>query len=77
MSNLDRRDFVKAAAAMGLTAALSDFGWSMAKAAEEAGPMPMRTLGRTGLKVGILGLGGFHATLHEKEADSISLMHRA
>ena len=65
MGNLDRRDFVKAAGALGLTVALREFGWSMATAAEEAGPMPMRALGRTGLKVGILGLGGYHATMHE------------
>lgn len=77
MGNLDRRDFVRAAAAMGLAAALHEFGWNLAQAAEEAGPMPIRTLGRTGLQVGILGLGGYHATLHEKEADSIALMHRA
>jgi predicted aldo/keto reductase-like oxidoreductase len=77
MGNLDRRDFMKAAAAMGLTAALREFGWSMATAAEEAGPMPMRALGRTGLKVGILGLGGSHATMHEKEEDSLAIMHRA
>jgi len=77
MGNLDRRDFVKAAGALGLTAALSEFGWSMATAAEEAGPMPMRALGRTGLKVGILGLGGYHATMHEKEEESLAIMHRA
>ena len=44
MGNLDRRDFARAAA-MGLAAALHEFGWNLAQAAEEAGPMPIRTDG--------------------------------
>jgi aryl-alcohol dehydrogenase-like predicted oxidoreductase len=62
-----------------LAAVLSQFGGSLAKAAEQAGEMPKRSLGRTGLKVSQLGLGGFHATWPEKltEKDSLALMHRA
>jgi len=45
-----RRDFAKFAAGAGVTAAL--------RAAETADPIPRRLLGRTGLQVSILGLGG-------------------
>jgi predicted aldo/keto reductase-like oxidoreductase len=37
----------------------------------------MRTLGRSGLKVSILGLGGFHSGVMESEDYSTRLMHRA
>jgi len=79
MKNVDRRGFLRTTAATGLAAALSQFGGSFARAAEQAGDMPMRSLGRTGLKVSLLGLGGFHATWPEKltEPESIALMHRA
>jgi aryl-alcohol dehydrogenase-like predicted oxidoreductase len=37
----------------------------------------MRTLGRTGLKVSMIGLGGDHVGKPEKEEDSIAIIHRA
>ena len=46
-----RRDFVRAAAGLGITAAAT-------RAAEAAAEVPRRALGRTGLQVSILGLGG-------------------
>lgn len=46
-----RRDFVKAAAGLGLAS-------SAAAAAKDFGGIPKRKLGRTGLEVSILGLGG-------------------
>jgi aryl-alcohol dehydrogenase-like predicted oxidoreductase len=52
-------------------------GQDFAKAAETYGKMPMRTLGRTGLKVSMIGLGGYHAAVPEKEEDSIAIIHRA
>lgn len=45
-----RRDFVKAATGLGITA--------VARAAESRGGIPRRPLGKTGLHVSILGLGG-------------------
>jgi predicted aldo/keto reductase-like oxidoreductase len=75
--DLNRRDFLKTAAATAATAALGEFGGDIARAAELAGPIPLRALGRTGLKVTMIGLGGYHAGLPDKEEDSISVIHRA
>jgi predicted aldo/keto reductase-like oxidoreductase len=75
--DVNRRAFLKTAAAGGLAATLGEFGGDIAKAAELAGEIPMRTLGNTGLRVSIIGLGGFHVGLPEKEEDSIALVHRA
>jgi len=75
--DLDRRAFLKAATGTSLLAALGGAVSDWAKAAESAGEIPMRTLGRTGLRVSIIGLGGFHVGLPEREEDSIALVHRA
>jgi predicted aldo/keto reductase-like oxidoreductase len=74
---VSRRDFLKTAAAAGLSAALGEFGGNLARAADLAGEIPMRTLGRTGLRVTMIGLGGYHAGLPEKEEDSIAIILRA
>jgi len=71
---LDRRTFLKTTGVTSLSAML---GQDFAKAAETYGKMPMRTLGRTGLKVSMIGLGGYHAAVPEKEEDSIAIIHRA
>ena len=71
---LDRRGFVKAAALTTASAALAPW----AQAAELYGKMPMRVLGRTGLKVSSIGIGGYHAGMPKyAEKDSIALLHRA
>ena len=75
--DVNRRAFLKTAAAGGLAATLGEFGGSLAKAAEVAGEIPLRTLGRTGLRVTMFGLGGYHAGLPEKEEESIAIIHRA
>jgi len=69
---MDRRGFLKATAVTAASAALG----SWARAAELYGKIPRRVLGRTGLKVSSIGVGGFHATVHKEEQDSINLMHR-
>ncbi len=74
---LNRRSFLKTAAATTLSAALSGVADDGAKAAEDNGAIPMRTLGRTGLRVSMIGLGGYHAGSPDKEDDSISIIHRA
>jgi aryl-alcohol dehydrogenase-like predicted oxidoreductase len=74
---VSRRAFLKTLAATGLSAALGEFGGNLVKAAELSGEIPLRTLGRTGLRVTMIGLGGYHAGLPEKEEDSIALIHRA
>lgn len=72
-----RRAFLKTAAASTLTAALGGMAGDWAKAAEAAGDIPTRTLGRTGLRVRMIGLGGYHAGMPEREEDSMALVHRA
>ena len=74
---MKRREFLKTAATTAVTAALGEFGGDIARAAELAGPIPLRTLGRTGLKVTMIGLGGYHATLPESEDEATRLIHRA
>jgi predicted aldo/keto reductase-like oxidoreductase len=79
MSNetgIGRRNFVKGAALAG--AAVVQGGLAVAKAKEAparppAGePVPMRPLGKTGLQVSALSLGGFHlGAAHESEVDEI------
>jgi predicted aldo/keto reductase-like oxidoreductase len=75
--NLKRREFLTGAAVTAFSAGLAGSPANMAKAAETAGAMPMRNLGRTGLKVSIIGLGGFHMALPEKEDYSTKIVDRA
>ena len=70
---LDRRGFLKTAALTTASAALGPW----AQAAELYGKMPMRVLGRTGLKVSSIGVGGYHASVPKEEGESIALLHRA
>ena len=74
---LDRRMFLKTTGITSLSAVLGGVAQDIAKAAEIYGRMPIRTLGRTGLEVSMIGLGGYHAAVPEKEEDSIAIIHRA
>lgn len=76
-NDVDRRVFLKTAAAGTLSAALSGVAGPLARAVETAGEIPTRTLGRTGLRVTMIGLGGYHAGVPEKEVDSTAIIHRA
>ena len=67
---MDRRHFLKTAAAGTLMTSLSN------KLAYAAGvPLPTRTLGRTGEKVSIVGLGGYHLGMQADEQESIRIIH--
>jgi aryl-alcohol dehydrogenase-like predicted oxidoreductase len=39
--------------------------------------MPMRTLGRTAVKVSLLGLGGFHLGLPKEDKEAVRIIHSA
>ena len=39
--------------------------------------MPMRTLGRTGVKVSLLGLGGFHLGIPQDDKEAVRIIHAA
>ena len=74
MARSNRREFLKATAA-GL--ALAGMGSPIVAAQEESpAGIPTRPLGKTGEKVSIVALGGWHIrTLPDQEA--ISVMHEA
>jgi predicted aldo/keto reductase-like oxidoreductase len=74
---LNRRAFLKTAAGTALSAALGGAAGGWAKAAESAGEIPRRSLGCTGLRVTVIGLGGYHAGLPANEEQSLAIIHRA
>jgi aryl-alcohol dehydrogenase-like predicted oxidoreductase len=69
---MDRREFVK----LGLTTALAS-GVSQSLCAEKSGEMQYRTLGRTGEKVSIVGLGGYHIGMQNDASESIRIIRAA
>jgi len=73
MTDTNRREFLKAAAAGLAMAAGSPV---LAGQEESSAGIPVRELGKTGEKVSIVGMGGWHiASIPESE--SISIMHEA
>ena len=68
-----RRDFLEKVAWGVAGAAIAD-GVLPRTAAPSAGEMPYRILGRSGEKVSLVGLGGFHIGIQSDEADSIRLI---
>ena len=69
---MDRRRFLQTAAATTLVASMQS---RMAHA--EAGTVPTRKLGRTGEKVSIVGLGGYHIGKQADEQESIRIIRTA
>ncbi len=68
---MDRRRFLKTAAA---TTVMTSLSKKFAHAADA--PVPKRTLGRTGEKVSIIGLGGYHLGVPD-EAESLRIIRMA
>ncbi len=69
-----RRDFLQTGAAAVTAGSL--MGAAKGDEKNDAG-IPLRPLGRTGLKVTMIALGGHHSTKHEDESESIRLIQRA
>src|SRR6202140_5038349 len=69
---MNRRHFLKAAAAGTLMTSLNR---KLAHAADV--PLPTRTLGRSGEKVSIVGLGGYHIGMQSDEQESIRIIRTA
>jgi len=70
--NRSRRQFLRFAAAT----ALAEQVIASTTSASATG-MPMRDLGRTGVKVSILGLGGSHAARSKDDNECVRLIHAA
>jgi len=68
---MDRRDFLKSTAITTLMTSLAS------KRAHASATVPMRTLGRTGEKVSIVGLGGYHLGMQSDEQESIRIIRAA
>jgi predicted aldo/keto reductase-like oxidoreductase len=69
---MDRRDFLKQAAAASL---ITSMGKHMAHG--EASTIPYRILGRTGEKVSLVGIGGYHLGMTKDEEESIRIVRTA
>lgn len=71
--SLTRRRFLELATAAGFVAGVSHNSWG-----EEAREgVPYRTLGHTGEKVSIVGLGGYHIGSQSSEQESIKIIRTA
>jgi predicted aldo/keto reductase-like oxidoreductase len=71
--SLTRRRFLELAAAAGFVAGVSRNAWG----AETREGVPYRTLGHTGEKVSIVGLGGYHIGSQSSEQESIKIIRTA
>jgi len=69
---MNRRRFLQAATAATLLTGLES---KRARAASK--PVPTRTLGRSGEKVSMVGLGGYHIGMQSDEQDSIRIIRTA
>jgi aryl-alcohol dehydrogenase-like predicted oxidoreductase len=76
MQSTSRRDFLKQAAAGATLAALTENVLAQTSSASATG-LPTRVLGRTGQRVSILALGGWHIGSIKDDAESIRLMQAA
>src|SRR5881397_2700863 len=76
MDKTTRRDFIKQASAGATLAALAEDVLAQTSPASATG-LPTRVLGRTGQRVSILALGGWHIGSIKDDAESIRLMQAA
>jgi uncharacterized protein len=71
-SGFSRREFLEIGVAATLAAGAEKLAW-----ADTKGEVPRRTLGRTGEKVSIVGLGGYHIGSQKDEQESIRIIQTA
>jgi len=72
-SEVTRREFLEMGVAATLAAGASEIAW----AAQTKSEVPRRTLGRTGEKVSMVGLGGYHIGSQSDEQESIRIIRTA
>src|SRR5436309_8399494 len=73
LNSMDRRRFLQTAAATTLMTSLSK---QLAHATDK-GTVPTRILGRTGEKISMVGLGGYHVGMQSDEQESIRIIRTA
>jgi predicted aldo/keto reductase-like oxidoreductase len=74
-NSTNRREFLQAGAvALGSASLLAA---ADPQQSINSGGIPLRALGRTGISVPILCLGGYHSTRHRDERESIALIQKA
>jgi predicted aldo/keto reductase-like oxidoreductase len=71
---MERREFMKGVGALGV---LSSLGERAFAASPSSGEIPRRTLGHTGEKVSIVGVGGYHLGQTKDENESIHIVRTA
>ena len=72
-SGVTRREFLELGVAATLAAGAEELTW----AAENRSDIPQRTLGRTGEKISMVGLGGYHIGSQKDEQESIRIIRTA
>jgi uncharacterized protein len=73
LKDVTRREFLEIGVAAALAAGTEKLTW----AADTKQDIPRRTLGHTGEKVSIVGLGGYHIGSQEDEQESIRIIRTA
>jgi uncharacterized protein len=71
--DVTRREFLE----LGIAAALAAGTQKLARAGQAKQDIPRRTLGRTGEKVSMVGLGGYHVGMQKDEQESIRIIRTA
>jgi predicted aldo/keto reductase-like oxidoreductase len=71
-----RRQFIEAAAFTASAAVLADQVVAQTSSASATG-LPTRVLGRTGVRVSVIGIGGWHIGAVKDDAEAIRVMHTA
>jgi len=75
---VSRREFLGMAVAAGVAGAAGVTGAeNLARAAETKSGIAYRTLGKTGEKVSMMGLGGYHIGMQKDEKESIQIIRSA
>ncbi len=73
IGGVTRREFLELGVAATLAAGAGEMVW----AADAKSEVPRRTLGRTGEKVSMVGLGGYHIGSQKDEQESIRIIQNA
>ncbi len=72
-AGVSRREFITTTITASIVAGAATHAW----AGEAASEMPRRTLGRTGEKISMIGLGGYHIGVPKDEQEGIRIIRSA